>query len=47
VDVDLKKDLCHISYHPERVTLEQMVETIRTQGFQGERIESTAPEQGQ
>jgi hypothetical protein len=46
VDVDLKKDLCHIRYHEERVTLEQMLETIQAQGFRGERVEPTAPDQG-
>jgi len=47
VDVDLKKDLCHIRYHEERVTLEQMLETVRTQGFQCELVEPTAPDQSQ
>jgi hypothetical protein len=40
--VDLKKDLFHIGYDPARVTTDQMLETIRKQGFQGEIVKDTA-----
>jgi len=36
VEVDVKKDLCNVGYDPERVTVEQMREAIRQQGFEGE-----------
>ncbi len=34
--VDLKKDLFHIAYDPERVGPKRMLEVVRTKGFQGE-----------
>jgi copper chaperone CopZ len=36
LDVDLKKDRFRISYDPERVTLERILETIREQRFPAE-----------
>lgn len=34
LDVDLEKDLLHISYDPKKVTPEGMVETVRKEGFE-------------
>jgi len=36
LEVDLKKDSFHITYDPERVDAERMLEAVRVQGFQGE-----------
>jgi hypothetical protein len=33
--VDLKQDLFHIAYDPERVGPEQMLEAVRSKGFRG------------
>jgi hypothetical protein len=35
VDVDAKEDTCLIAYEPERVTPEQLLESIRGTGFEG------------
>ena len=34
--VDLKKDLFHIAYDPERVGQQRMLEAVRTKGYRGE-----------
>ena len=36
VEVDLEKDLCILTYDPKLVTIQQMQDSIRTQGFQSE-----------
>ena len=38
----MKKDLFHVSYDPERIMTERMLETIRKQGFQGEIVKSAS-----
>lgn len=38
----MKKDLFHISYDPERLTTDKMLETIRKQGFQGEIVKNVS-----
>jgi hypothetical protein len=43
LDVDLEKDLFHISYDPAKLTPEQMLDAIRKQGFEGKIV----PETGQ
>ena len=42
MEVDLKKDLFHISYDPERLTTDRMLETIRKQGFQSEIVKNAS-----
>jgi hypothetical protein len=42
LEVDLKKDQFRIEYNPERVTPEQMLETVRKQGFRGEVVKDAA-----
>jgi hypothetical protein len=42
LEVDLKKDLFHISYDPERVTTDRMLETICKRGFQGEIVKDAS-----
>jgi hypothetical protein len=36
LDVDLQKDLFHITYDAQKLTPEVMLETVAKQGFQGE-----------
>jgi hypothetical protein len=38
LDVDLESDLFHITYDPAQVTPEVMLETVRTQGLEGELV---------
>lgn len=42
MEVDLKKDLFHISYDSKRLTTDTMLETIRKQGFQGEIVKNAS-----
>jgi len=39
VDVDMKKDWLYITYDAEKVTLQQMLDTIQAEEFQGKVVE--------
>jgi hypothetical protein len=41
LDVDLKKDSFRVTYDPQRVTPERMLETVRAQGFRAEVVQGT------
>jgi thiol:disulfide interchange protein len=38
--VDLKKDLFHIAYDPQRVTPDRMLEAVRSKGFRGQVVKA-------
>ncbi len=40
--MDLKKDQFRITYDPERVTPQRMLEAVRKQGFQGQVVKDAA-----
>jgi hypothetical protein len=42
VDVDLKNDLCIVRFDPARVSKEQMLAVIDTQGFEGKVVPDSA-----
>jgi copper chaperone CopZ len=42
VEVDAKKDLCHVTYDPEQVGPEQLLEAVRGTGFEGQMQPSEA-----
>jgi hypothetical protein len=42
LEVDLKKDQFRITYDPERVTPERMLEAVRKQGFRGEIVKDAS-----
>jgi hypothetical protein len=43
LDVDLTKDSFHVTYDPQRVTPERMLETVRAQGFRAEVAKGAPP----
>jgi hypothetical protein len=36
VEVDAKKDLCHVAFDPARVSYAQLLDAIKGTGFDGE-----------
>jgi hypothetical protein len=43
VDVDFPKDLFYITYDPEKLTVEKILETVRKEGLEGEVVPGGPP----
>lgn len=43
MEAELKNDRLRVRYHPATVTLDQMLEAIREQGFHGQVVPPSTP----